>query len=70
MILTILGAVKALDIIKTGALTYASLHSPGKDEDDIILARMLEEVTEDNEDDIYDDEPEGYDDIYEELEQI
>lgn len=67
MILTILGAVKALDILKTGALTYASLHSPGKDEDDIILARMLEETVADDEDD---DEPEGYDDIYEELKQI
>lgn len=68
MLLTILGAVKALDIIKTGALTYASLHSPGKDEDDILLARMLEEtVVEDNEDD---DEPDGYDDIYQELENI
>jgi hypothetical protein len=65
MLLTILGAVKALDIIKTGALTYASLHSPGKDEDDLILARMLEEVTTTDDED--DDEPEGYDDIYQEL---
>lgn len=67
MLLTILGAVKALDIIKTGALTYASLNSPGKDEDDILLERMLAEVTENNEDD---DEPQGYEDIYQELENI
>ena len=66
MLLTILGAIKALDIAKTGALTYASIHSPGKDEDDLILARMLEETVA-NED--Y-DEPEGFEDIEQELEQI
>ena len=64
MLLAILGAVKLIDVAKTGALTYASLHSPGKDEDDILLAKMLEETVADDEDN---DEPEGYDDIYEEL---
>lgn len=65
MLLTILGAVKLIDIAKTGAITMARMSSPGKDEDDILLARMLEEtVVEDNEDD---DEPDGYDDIYQEL---
>lgn len=64
MLLTILGAIKMIDIAKTGAITMARLSSPGKDEDDIILARMLEEtVAEDN----YDDEPEGFDDIEAEL---
>ena len=49
MLLTILGAIKMIDIAKTGAITMARISSPGKDEDDIILARMLEEVTvEDN----------------------
>lgn len=64
MLLTILGAVKLIDIAKTGAITMSRISSPGKDEDDIILARMLEETVADDEDD---DEPEGYDDIYEEL---
>ena len=64
MLLTILGAVKLVDIAKTGAITMARMSGPGKDEDDIILARMLEEtVAEDD----YDDEPEGFDDIVEEL---
>ncbi len=64
MLLTILGAVKLIDIAKTGAITMAMMSSPGKDEDDIILARMLEEVTVDND---YDDEPEGFEDIESEL---
>ena len=64
MLLTILGAVKLVDIAKTGAITMARIGSPGKDEDDIILARMLEEVTDDND---YDDEPEGFEDIESEL---
>ena len=64
MLLTILGAVKLIDIAKTGAVTMARMSSPGKDEDDLILARMLEEtVAEDD----YDDEPEGFEDIEEEL---
>lgn len=63
MLLTILGAIKLIDIAKTGAVTMARMSSPGKDEDDIILARMLEEVTEDD----YDDEPEGFEDIESEL---
>lgn len=67
MILGILGVVKILEVAKTGAITMARMNGPGKDEDDILLERMLAEVTENNEDD---DEPEGYDDIYEELEQI
>ena len=69
MILGILGVVKILEVAKTGAITMARMNGPGKDEDDILLERMLEEVTvtEGNEDD---SEPEGYDDIYEELEQI
>ena len=65
MLLTILGAVKLIDIAKTSAITMARISSPGKDEDDILLAKMLEEtVAEDND---YDDEPEGFDDIVEEL---
>ena len=64
MILTILGAIKMIDIAKTGAITMARMSSPGKDEDDIILARMLEEVTADDEDG---DEPEGFEDIEREL---
>lgn len=68
MLLTILGAIKLVDIAKTSAITMARISGPGKDEDDILLARMLEEtVVEDNEDD---DEPDGYDDIYQELENI
>lgn len=65
MLLTIFGAVKLIDIAKTGAITMARISSPGKDEDDIILAKMLEEVTVAD-----DDEPEGFKDIYEELENI
>lgn len=64
MLLTILGAIKLVDIAKTSAITMARISGPGKDEDDILLARMLEEVTVDND---YDDEPEGFDDIVEEL---
>lgn len=64
MLLTILGAIKIIDIAKTGAITMARISGPGKDEDDILLARMLEEVTIDNN---YDDEPEGFEDIEEEL---
>lgn len=67
MILGILGVVKILEVAKTGAIAMARMNGPGKDEDDILLERMLAEVTEGDEDD---DEPEGYDDIYEELEQI
>lgn len=67
MILGILGVVKILEVVKTGAITMARMNGPGKDEDDILLERMLAEVTEGDDDD---DEPEGYDDIYEELEQI
>lgn len=65
MLLTILGAVKLVDIAKTGAITMARIGSPGKDEDDIILAKMLEETVA--EDDDYDDEPEGFEDIESEL---
>lgn len=68
MILGILGVVKILEVAKTGAITMARMNGPGKDEDDLILARMLEEVTATDDED--DDEPEGYDDIYEELENI
>lgn len=64
MLLTILGAIKLVDIAKTSAITMARMSGPGKDEDDIILAKMLEEtVAEDN----YDNEPEGFDDIEAEL---
>lgn len=64
MILGILGVVKILEVAKTGAITMARMNGPGKDEDDILLERMLAEVTENNEDD---DEPEGFDDIEAEL---
>jgi hypothetical protein len=64
MILGILGVVKILEVIKAGAITMARMNGPGKDEDDILLERMLEEVTEDSEDD---DEPEGFEDIEQEL---
>ena len=67
MILGILGVVKILEVAKTGAITLARMNGPGKDEDDILLERMLEEVTEDNEDD---EEPQGYEDIYQELDSI
>lgn len=68
MILGILGVVKILEVAKTGAITLARMNGPGKDEDDILLERMLEEVTVTDDED--DDEPEGYDDIYEELDNI
>ena len=64
MILTILGIMKILEIGKTAALTYARMNGPGKDEDDELLAMMLdkkfnksraEEDVEDNFDDIYDE---------------
>lgn len=64
MILGILGVVKILEVAKTGAITMARMNGPGKDEDDILLERMLEEVTDDND---YDDEPEGFEDIKREL---
>lgn len=64
MILGILGVVKVLDIVKTGAVTMARMNGPGKDEDDILLEKMLYEVTEE---DNYDDEPEGFEDIESEL---
>lgn len=67
MLLTILGVVKILEVAKAGAITMARMNGPGKDEDDILLERMLAEVTENNEDD---DEPQGYEDIYQELENI
>ena len=64
MILSILGVMKILEIGKTAALTYARMNGPGKDEDDELLAMMLdkkfnksraEEDVEDNFDDIYDE---------------
>lgn len=67
MILGILGVVKILEVAKTGAITMARMNGPGKDEDDILLEKMLYEVTDNNN---YEDELEGYNDIYEELEQI
>lgn len=64
MILTILGAVKLLEITKTTAVTMARMNGPGKDEDDILLERMLEETVTRKE---IDDEPEGFEDIEQEL---
>lgn len=64
MILGILGVVKILEVAKTGAITMARMNGPGKDEDDILLEKMLYEVTDNNN---YDDEPEGFDDIESEL---
>lgn len=64
MILGILGVVKILEVAKTGAITMARMNGPGKDEDDILLEKMLYEVTDNNN---YDDEPKGFEDIESEL---
>lgn len=64
MILGILGVVKILEVVKTGAITMARMNGPGKDEDDILLEKMLYEVTDNNN---YDDELEGFEDIESEL---
>lgn len=69
MILTVLGVMKILEIGKTAALTYARMNGPGKDEDDELLAMMLDRKfnkSRTNDEDVED----NFDDIYEEINKI
>lgn len=68
MILTILGVMKILEIGKTAALTYARMNGPGKDEDDEILAMMLDRKFNKNR--IETEDVDSFDDIYDEINRI